>query len=310
MLHLSEQKDVMKAGEFFSKLVRFHDFVLSLRAKVERILPEQRRWEMERLIMTSAKPGVTSEQLLPEGELIVSLTSHGRRLYDAGCAIESIMQQTVVPNRLILWIDSHDASTLPAALKRQQERGLEIVATEADIRSYKKLVHCLDRYPNDTVITIDDDCIYDYDLVERLLTEHLEHPDDICAARVHRMVVDGSGVPLTYKKWRYHEKECGVHPLNFATGVGGVLYPPRSLGEKAMDASVFMKLAPTADDVWFYYMARSNDRMVRKIATRDAGGNDYVDIAAYIDEGLKKENTRGLCRNDAQIKAVREYLGL
>ena len=46
------------------------------------------------------------------------------------------------------------------------------------------------------------------------------------------------------------------------TGVGGVLYPPHSLDEKMLDPSLFMALAPTVDDVWFWAAAVSKGTYV------------------------------------------------
>ena len=46
------------------------------------------------------------------------------------------------------------------------------------------------------------------------------------------------------------------------TGVGGVLYPPHSLDESMLDPEVFMKLAPTTDDVWFWAAAVSKGTYV------------------------------------------------
>ena len=45
---------------------------------------------------------------------IVSLTTYEPRLYETYLAIESIMQQTVKANRIILWLpDSLKTTTLP-----------------------------------------------------------------------------------------------------------------------------------------------------------------------------------------------------
>lgn len=46
------------------------------------------------------------------------------------------------------------------------------------------------------------------------------------------------------------------------TGVGGVLYPPHSLDEKMLDASLFMSMAPINDDVWFWAAAVSRGTYV------------------------------------------------
>ena len=46
------------------------------------------------------------------------------------------------------------------------------------------------------------------------------------------------------------------------TGVGGVLYPPGSLKEEMLEPSLFLSIAPTADDLWFWAATVANGRMV------------------------------------------------
>lgn len=45
--------------------------------------------------------GVTTERYC-DHEVVVSMATHGERFYEAYLAIESIMQQTIKPNRMIL----------------------------------------------------------------------------------------------------------------------------------------------------------------------------------------------------------------
>jgi hypothetical protein len=41
----------------------------------------------------------------------------------------------------------------------------------------------------------------------------------------------------------------------FPTGVGGILYPPKCFHKDIADKELFLKLAPNADDIWFWAMA-------------------------------------------------------
>ena len=103
------------------------------------------------------KRGVTDLPLLDE-PLVVSLTTFGQRVFDVHLVVESIMQQTVLPNRIILWLDETEfnESSLPLSLKKMQQRGLEIRYCP-NLRSYKKIIPTLKLVPEATVITIDDD---------------------------------------------------------------------------------------------------------------------------------------------------------
>lgn len=295
---------------WISKLLRNQRLVPVIESNQNRMFADVRRWQMEEGIINETYPGISNEPVFENRELIVSLTSYGRRLYDVGYTIESIMRQTLKPNRIILWIDERDRRNIPAVLVKMQDRGLEIRVTGENIRSYKKLYHALVEFPEDCIVTVDDDIIYEYDLIERLVMAYRKTPDCICAARCHKVLLDKEGQVLPYNSWQWHSRELTCSFRNFLTGVGGVLYPPHSLDEEVMNIEAFTKLAPTADDVWFYLMAVKNGTKIRKIATRNSSGNDYIENYAFHDEGLMQINTKGECRNDIQIKAVMQQYNI
>jgi len=187
---------------------------------------EQRAERLRFQTLHSSESGVTGYNLC-DTEVIVTLTSYGRRIFDVYLAIESIMQGSIKPNRLILWLeDGMKDKILPITLQRQMKRGLEVKYTN-DIKSYKKLVPSLKLYPEATLITIDDDVIYNFDLVENLINSHKETPDCIIASRVHRIKNNKkNGTLAPYNEWYFGNGTHKADKFNFATGVGGILYPP------------------------------------------------------------------------------------
>ncbi len=288
----------------FKKLINNQRLIPVIFQNQYRMLAEVRRWQMEDYILNDTSNGTTTTPVFKDRSLIVSLTSYGRRLYDVAYTIESIMRQTLKPNKIILWIDEADKYSIPATLVKLQDRGLEIRVTPEKIRSYKKLYHSLKEFPDDIIITFDDDIIYEYDLIERLVNAYKETPDHICAARCHRIKFSQGNSLLPYNSWDWHYKTPSISHLNFLTGVGGVLYPPHSLDEEVLNIQAFTTLAPSADDVWFYCMAVKKGTKIRKVATRHLGGDDYVENYAFHSEGLMQINTKGECLNDSQLKAV------
>ena len=104
-----------------------------------KLLYENRANQLADLIFSCNCQGVANDKYGNE-KIIVSLTTYGKRIYDVALSIESIMQGSMKPNKIILWIDkSWKGKGLPLALQRQQSRGLEINFCK-DIRSYTKLV--------------------------------------------------------------------------------------------------------------------------------------------------------------------------
>lgn len=261
--------------------------------------------EYNRLSKESTRSGISSEKYF-NNEVIVSLTTYGRRIYDIYLTIESLMNQTVKPNKIILWIaeDEFTEDTLPITLKRLIKRGLTIEFCE-DIKSYKKLVPALRKYPEDIIITVDDDALYQYDLVENLLNSYKENPKVIHFFRGHRMKIDKNGKLLSYNEWDWLVEDNQVNKLNFATGIGGILYPPHCLHKDAVNARLFMSLAPMGDDIWFKAMALLNGTHYKKAFTHHKQGLDCTEINedSYMDTGLFiNNNSTG--KNDEQIKAV------
>lgn len=266
-----------------------------------------RRMQLEQSILSSASVGVSSDKYC-DTEIVVSLTTYGRRLYDVCYTIESLMQQTCPPNRIVLWLDPLTMSKpLPVALHKQKNRGLEIFETP-DIRSYKKLIPALKMFPEAAIITVDDDVVYDYDIIERMLTAYVANTDAIQACRVHSMKLDGSGRLLPYNQWDW--TTASIVKRHFITGVGGVLYPPHSLGKEVLNQDVFLSICPTADDVWFTAMAKLNGTPIMKVETRSPKGEDYVSNLEVQDMGLCRINTGRFGRNDEQIQAVFSRYGI
>jgi hypothetical protein len=257
--------------------------------------------------LSSTETGVTDEKYFA-ADVIVSLTSYGGRIHDVYLAIESLMQQTVKPNKIILSLAENEFSleNIPQALKNLHKRGLTINFCE-DIKSYKKLIPVLKKYPDDIIITTDDDVIYQHDFVENLLYSYRNNPELIHFCRGHRITFKNDKKLENYGKWEMRIKDNEVNKLNFPTGVGGVLYPPKVLYKDVTDEKKFMSLAPFADDVWFKAMSLLQGTLSKKSFTRSSSGEDYIEMNGEIQNETalwKSNNTQN--KNDEQIKAVFE----
>lgn len=270
----------------------------------------QKRYILEQNILHCTAPGITGEHYCGH-DIIVSLTTHGRRINDVHLAIESIMGQTVMANRIVLWLGRDmEGRCLPRALQLQQKRGLEVRYCD-DMRSYTKLIPALKAFPDAAIITVDDDMVYDFDVLEHLITAYMEDQSYIYCCRQHRMLPDKDNRLLPYAMW---QKECPVtgeaDVMNFPTGCGGVLYPPGSLDDEVFNETVFMDICRYADDVWFKAMALKKGTLSMKVHTRDLSGNDCLENNRVQDIGLKRINIGGDSLNDKQIKAVFGRYGL
>lgn len=268
----------------------------------ERLSIEQRMMHIELFTKNSTEKGITDKTYFPNKQVIVTLTTHSKRIYEVFLAIESIMQQTIKPNRIILWLDeTRQNEPLSITLQRQIERGLEVRYCK-DVGPHTKLVPSLRIFPDDILVTIDDDTIYAFDMLENLLNSYRQFPQYIHANRAHVIKFTDKGSIDSYNAWEQCTVKVGTSPLLFPTGVGGVLYPPHSLCEEVLNEEAFLRLCPTGDDIWFKAMSLLNNTQCYKVATHDPC---YFSIPTMQDIGLYKKNVFG-GENDIQIKNVFE----
>ena len=196
-------------------------------------------------------------------EPIVSLTSYPPRIQFVCQAVKSLLNQSVYYKKVILWLAEEQflnkEEDLPSELlKLQLYNDFEIKWTK-DIKSYKKLIPALIEYPNDVIITADDDLLYPNDWLERLLCAYFNQPNYVHALRVHRIKFNSShNAVMPYKLWEKEITSSKPSYLNFFTGVAGCLYPPNCLFHTVTDEKTFMSLCPFGDDIWFWGHAVMN----------------------------------------------------
>ncbi len=221
-----------------------------------------RRWKHARRIR-AAEAEIAARSFTPaphglDAPLVVSLTSYGPRLGVVGRVLHSLLRQTVRADRVILWLTQTDRDRLPPEVARL---GAEIRVCP-DWRSYKKIVPTLLEAPGSYIVTADDDVYYGPDWLAGLV----ETADaGVACRRAHRITLDGQGRPRAYDDWDRHIAVPAAGPLVFPTGVGGVIYAPGVFHPDVTDAEKFMRLAPSADDVWLYWMHRLRGSRPEKI---------------------------------------------
>jgi hypothetical protein len=198
--------------------------------------------------------------------LVVSLTSFPERIDLFEYTLFSLINQTIGPNKIILWLSEEEfeekQKSIPKSLSKYHEFDFEIRFVKENYKSYKKLVYALKKYSDNLIVTADDDIYYPPDWLELLYSYHINYPRDIIAHRVHNISFKDRHIDL-YRNWNGENRDVSF--LNFPTTGGGVLFPPDSLYHDAIDSSIFLKLCPSADDIWFYVMAILKKTKIRRI---------------------------------------------
>lgn len=193
-------------------------------------------------------------------QMTLSLTSFPERVNNPEIlpvALYALFTQSFKPDRIVLWLSDEEfprrEQDVSTEVLNFKANGLEIKWTPVNIRAYGKLVPSLLEFPDDIIVTADDDTLYHPQWLEMLYETWRQHPDDIIAHRAKQVTTNGRGVK-PYNDWHIsHDAEAS--PLNFLTGVGGVLYPPHSLHPDATNTELFSRISPLNDDIWFWAMA-------------------------------------------------------
>jgi hypothetical protein len=231
----------------------------------------------------------------PAGSADVMLTSFGTRLDRVHLVIESIAAGAARPRSLTLVVNRPEFRPGPG-LARLVARGLRLVPSE-DLGPHKKYRPHLARATFERpLVTADDDVFYPRRWLRDLLDVAGSHPGHVVAHRTHVIMLrDGAIAP--YLDWRTNTSTA-AHPRHFATGIGGVLYPPAMLA--ALRRSPFPEHCRHADDIWLHAVALRSGVSVRQVRPRPA---EFRPVPGIAGSDLFDRNVIG-GGNDAVIAAV------
>lgn len=250
--------------------------------------------------------GVTNNKR--DTKIIVSLTTFPGRIDTVDKTISTLLTQTLKPDEVILWLaeSQFPNKILPEQLTNLQQYGLSIKWCE-DLRSYKKLIPALEEYPNDIIITVDDDLYYAEDTVETLYNSYIKHPESIQAHRCGKIILKKDKIVDVSMRKLYFEKFQGASYLYRQIGYGGVLYPPHSLHPDVLDKKKYTTLVPTHDDIWFWVMAVLNNTKIRSVKGYDESVNYIENTQQYGLCKINKSSNDGGSVGDAIDKLSELY---
>lgn len=241
-------------------------------------------------------------------QVILSLTSFPARINRVWIVIESLLRQQIKADRIVLWLSQNQFKgfDLPKSLIKLQKKGLEIRFVEGDIRSHKKYYYTLLEYPNDLLVTVDDDLYYSSSFLKNLMEAHIKWPNAVISIYSFLIRYDEKGNVMPYEQWVQPIKE-GCYPpgvIFFGSG-GGTLFPPQTLYPDVLNIDLARALCPLADDVWLNAMCQMSQVNIVKVR----GNNILLPIYNHSfnkTETLSSIND-GKKLNDIQIKNVKDH---
>lgn len=298
MLENKIDKNTEKEVEQIRKIEQRNNFIYKHGINKEKML-----YNIEKF----SEFGITKDKR--SQKIIVSLTSYPERFYDLHYTLYSLFKQTLKPDEIILYLTSSQCPNkeqdIGNNILKFKNLGLKIRYYDNNIKSHTKLIPALKDYPDDIIITVDDDIYYEETMLENLYNSYLgSDKTNIVANRCHRIKYAYNQIQ-PYCEWDKCIIEESCLYSNFLTGVGGVLYPPHSLHKDIFNEDLFMKLSPDADDIWFWAMALLNGTKIM-LSKSPIVGLKYVnpqrEMCLNDDGTLYSSNGNG--GNDKQLAMI------
>ena len=174
-------------------------------------------------------------------KLIVSLTSYPARMSTIHLCLDSLYKQSLKADMILVWLAEEQfpnkEGDLPSALIEDTKAGKIEVRWCDDIGSHKKYFYAMQEFPNDIIVTVDDDIIYAPDTLEKLFASYAKNPTAISAHRCSLLLFNNKGELLPCSRWVLpYEVSVGTpsHQL-MPIGSRGILYPPGLFNKTLFD---------------------------------------------------------------------------
>lgn len=240
---------------------------------------------------------------ISDDTLIVSLTSYPARISKLWMVIKALLNQKLVDNfKVILWLSENQfpkgLDSLPKSLTNLIEKGLDIRFVSDDLKSHKKYYYAFKEYPNNIVVTVDDDVLYSPILLRTLLDAHDKYSDCVICNRGVKINKEKS-----YRNWGKVDNFMIPVSSIMPTGIGGVLYPPRCYNNNIFNIEAIKSTCINGDDLWLNFMCRLNGTKVVHTGVRFG----FITVLSSQETALCKENVNH-DKNDIQIDAITKWM--
>lgn len=202
---------------------------------------------------------------LTSRKLIVSLTTYPGRIQTLGKVLDTIYAQSRPADQIVLWLASdqfpNKEQDIPEDLRGLMSEGRLTLRWCDDLKPHKKYFYAFQEFPDDLVVTIDDDLLYNKNMLDKLYRSYLIYPGAISAMRAHLIVISEQNTILPYNSWIKETGACLYTPSMqlLATGGAGTLYPPIQYRKEFFDQSLVKELCLWADDLWLKAMQLMSD---------------------------------------------------
>ena len=176
-------------------------------------------------------------------KIIVSFTSYYKRFGFLTNVFQSIKQQTLLPEKILLILYENDYWKYNLNLT-----GIEIIKVNKDIKPHKKYFYTMIKYRDYAIITLDDDIFYPSDTISSIYESYIKHPNIISGRRSHLINFKKNLEIDEYLKWTLQQNEIKNPDYNlFITTGAGAIYPPDILNIEERYLNLINEVITTDD---------------------------------------------------------------
>ena len=223
-------------------------------------------------------------------KITVSMTSYPKRIGAAEQALRVLKHQTVQPDRIVLYLIREEfggEQSFPWEEELARDR-VEVHWEDENLKPHNKYVYAMREYPEDSIITLDDDILYGAHAIEELVRGHVKYPESVIARRCHLITREEGDLPkiASYDAWFKNWEEDVEVPKQslFATGVGAVLYPPSFRPVSEEDIMGAKATCLHADDIWLKLL--ETEQGVDTVFVRPSEPDDDETLGEFGKSGL------------------------
>lgn len=170
-------------------------------------------------------------------------------------------------------------------LSKMEKLGVEIIYDRGNIRSHKKLIPTLEKYPNNPIIVVDDDNAQWPGWLKTFVSDHGQHPNDIIYGQALSHVELQGDKIVEVREQGITLENAGKVTYNMkpANGSAGTIYPAHTFADpRFFDRGLFMRLSPTSDETWQWAFAKIAGKTFRQMS----GNNMPFKLSAPPDSAL------------------------
>ncbi|QGX92325.1 glycosyltransferase family 2 protein [Tatumella sp. TA1] len=195
--------------------------------------------------------------------IIVNLTTTSNRLHLCSATVFSLIQQSLLPEKIIIWVSESGYLSDEGVLSipewvnflngflKYKEHVIEVRYT-TNTGPYRKIIPALRTFAKDDILVYaDDDVIYGEEWLKKIITRfQINNGEFIVAPRVRLIKKNILNINKSYNAYPICFSDSLLEYQYIITGVGGCALSISHVDNVFISMDDYLDVAPTTDDLW------------------------------------------------------------